>query len=250
MPVLPIVSGALRSAAAGRRPANTIRRAIVVCGATGVVVAAAAATAEPALAGIIGSEPGNVKFSPASGSVQLQPTWSTKDGCPTSNRQSAQMSIFDPDGRFLSHISPVAYDVNGAFSGSLDGTLAAILRWAQVRNGKSLEFVIGCYSQVGGTGSVVWLQSTSVTLSSDGNSYTSSVPSGQQVTPTGPGAIGSDPGAAPGASAAAAAAAAAAHAGAGIGTPALAGLVTGSCALAAGIAGVLWYRRRDRSRLM
>jgi hypothetical protein len=244
-----IHSGALRDATARSLTTRTIRRAIVLLGAIGALVAAAAMTAGPALAGVIGSEPGNVKFSPASGGTQLQPTWRTTDGCPEGNRQSAQMAIFTPGGKFLSLISPVAYDVNNAFGGTLDGTLAAILSWAQVGHGGSLEFVVGCYSQTAGTGSVKWLQSTSVTLSSDGSSYTSSTPSGQQVTPTGPGANGTNPGAAVGASAAAAAAVAQAGGG-GLGAGALAGLIAGACAVAAGAAGFVWYRRRNRSRLM
>jgi hypothetical protein len=151
------------------------------------------------------------------------------------------MAIFSSSGRFLSLISPVAYGVSKPFSGTLDGTVAAILRFAQVRNGASLEFAVGCYSQVGGTGTVKWTQSTRVTLSSAGSSYTSSAPSGQHISASGPNANGTNQG--PGTSVSSAA-------GGGLSAPALAALVAAACALVAGIAGVIWYRRRDRSRLM
>jgi hypothetical protein len=211
----------------------------MLVGVIGMTAGTVALSAGPAWAGGVGSEPGNVKFSPASGAIESQPTWSTTDACPEGNRASAQLAIFSQSGQFLSLISPVAYGVSKPFSGTLDGTLAAILRFAKVDSGKSLEFVVGCYNQVGGTGSVKWIQSTQVTLSSSGGSFTTSAPSGQQITPTGPHANGNQ-----GQGVASSAASG------GLGAPALAGLVAGACALVAGIAGVIWYRRRERSRLM
>jgi hypothetical protein len=211
----------------------------MLLGVTGVAAGTVALSAGPAWAGGVGSEPGNVKFSPASGAIESQPTWSTTDACPEGNRASAQLAIFNQSGQFLSLISPVAYGVSKPFSGTLDGTLAAILRFAHVDSGNSLEFVVGCYNQVGGTGSVKWIQSTQVTLSSTGSSFTTSAPSGQQITPTGPHAGGNQ-----------GQGVANSAAGAGLGALALTGLIAGPVAMLAAIAGFIVYRRRDASRLM
>jgi hypothetical protein len=204
-------------------------------------------TAGPALAGV-GSEPGHLKFSPASGGTVTTPTWSTSDGCPTGYQGSAQMAIFNVKGTLLSSISNVAYTVQGPFSGELDGSVGAILQFAHVPDGGSLEFTIGCYSMIGAAGKFVWVQSTLVTLSSDGKSYSTSAPSGQWTTSASNLAKG--PLAGPNGGSDHQLGVPAPPGGGGIGAPALAGLVAGPCALAAGIAGVIWYRRRDRSRLM
>ena len=250
MSVTHIILGALPGATARLRTATTGRRAVLVLGAIGMVAGAAVMTAGPALAGV-GSEPGNVKFNPASGATKLTPTWSTNDGCPSGYQGSAQLAIFNENATLLSAISGVAYSVKGPFSGELDGNLKAILRFAKVPNGGSLEFAVGCYSAEGATGKVDWLQSTLVTLSSDGTSYSTSTPSGQWAASSsnqakGPlagvgisaGTNNAGPGVNP------------TNAGGGMGAPAEAALIAGACALAAGSAGYVWYRRRNRSRLM
>jgi hypothetical protein len=160
------------------------------------------------------------------------------------------LAIFTENATLLSAISGVAYNVKGPFSGELDGNLGAILRFARVRNGGSLEFAVGCYSAEGATGKVDWLQSTLVTLSSDGTSFSTSTPSGQWAASSSNQAKG--PLAGVGISAGTN------HAGPGVnpinaggmGAPAEAALIAGACALAAGAAGYVWYRRRNRSRLM
>jgi hypothetical protein len=226
----------------------TIRHAIFLLSAIGMIAGVAITTAAPALAGV-GSEPGNLKFKPASGATALTPTWSTTDGCPTGYRGSAQMSVFTTGGMFLSSISNVAYDVTSSFSGTLDGKISAILRFAHVHDGGSLEFVVGCYSQIGGTGKFKWLQSTLVTVSSDGESYTTGAPGGQQGSTSGQAAATSATNNA-GGTAVSNTSASGAYASGGLGAPALAGLIAAACALVAGTAGFVWYRRRNRSRLM
>jgi hypothetical protein len=242
----------VRGARARCRYITTIRYARVLLGAIGVIGAigvAAVTTAAPALAGV-GSEPGNLRFDPAGGATSLTPTWSTTDGCPAGYRGSAQMSIFTTGGRFLSSISNVAYNVTGSFKGTLDGTMSAILRFANVHNGGSLQFVVGCYSQIGGTGTSRWLQSTVVTLSSDGNSYTTSTPSGQQGSTSGGQAGGISAANSAGGAEASNASAAGTHTGSDMSALAVVALVAAACALVAGTAGYIWHRRRDRSRLM
>jgi hypothetical protein len=245
MPLSRIVSSALCDATARWKRGTTIRRAILVLGMMAMTVGAAALSAAPALASV-GSEPGNLIFSPGDGPTTLAPTWSTTDGCPAGHQGSAQMAIFNGHGVLLSRISPVAYNVTHPFKGTLDGTIDAILRYAQVAKGGTLEFAVGCYSRVGGTGAVQWMQSDVVTLSSSGTSFTSSSPGGQQGSSSGQSGGSSSSALNLGANTGGATSAAG-----GGGSSALAAWLGGAAALVVAIVAVIWIRRRqDRSRLM
>jgi hypothetical protein len=153
----------------------------------GMTTGAALATAGLALAAN-GSQPGNLILSPASGAATSTPTWSTTDGCPAGHQGSAEVSEFKPDGTFASRISVTDNSgLTAAFRGTFDGNIGAMLRVTGVTHGGSVEFAVGCYSSEGGTGSVVFVQSTMVTLSANGSSYTTSSSSGSPsptATPT------------------------------------------------------------------
>jgi hypothetical protein len=251
MRVTQIVSNSPHSESARCRTASRIRRAALVLGAIGMMAGTAVVTAGPALASV-GSEPGNVRFSPASGATKLTPTWSTTDGCPAGYRGSAQMSIFTAGGKFLSSISDVAYTVTTSFSGKLDGSMAAILKFAHVPRNGTLEFVIGCYSQEAATGSFKWMQSIDVTLSSDGTSYTTSSPAAGSSS-GGSTSGSSNSGSAGGQQGSNGQAVSSTNAAntSGISSRAEVGLIGGSCVVVLALAGLAWrYRRRNRSRLM
>lgn len=189
MPVIQGVPSAARQAIVRWRAASRIRRGALLLGVAGMTVGAGLLTAGFAWAAT-GSQPGNLILSPGSGLATLTPTWSTTDGCPSGFQGSAEMSEFKPDGSLASRISPaVNSGLTAAFGGTLDGSIGALLRFAGVTGGETAEFAIGCYNQGGATGSVEFVQSTFVTLSSDGSSYStsSSGPSGSPsptVTPT------------------------------------------------------------------
>jgi len=248
MSVTQIISGALRDVTARWRTARTIRRAVLLLAVIGTMAGVAVATAGPSLADV-GSQPGNLILRPGSGAASLTPTWSTTDGCPAGYRGSAVISMLTPHGRFISLISSTAYGLTKAFGGTLDGSMAALLHFAHVKNGGTLEFAVGCYTQVGGTGHYTYIQSTIVTLSSSGTSYTTSSPSassssstgqqgytsgsagsGQQTTTRAPGALAADT--------------------SGMGSTGEAALIAGLCVLAIAASAFVWHRRRDRSRLM
>lgn len=247
MSVTRIISGALRDVTATWRPARTIRRAVLPLAVIGLMAGSAVVTAGPALADV-GSQPGNLILRPASGAANLTPTWSTTDGCPAGYRGSAVISMFTSRGKFLSLISSTAYGLTKAFGGTLDGSMAAILRFAQVKAGGTLEFAVGCYTQVGATGHYKYIQSTIVTLSSSGTSYKTSSPSassstgqqqgyssgsassGQQAPDHEAGTLASDT--------------------SGMGSTGEAALIAGLCVLAIAAGAFVWHRRRDRSRLM
>jgi hypothetical protein len=242
-----ITPSAPLDATARRRAGATIRRAVLRAGAVGIVAAAAMVITVPAFATVAGSGSGNLTFSPASGATNQTPTWSTNSGCPAGYQGSAQVSIFKPDGTFLSSISNVAYNVTNSFSGKLDGSMSAILKFADVSSGGAIDFVVGCYSQVGATGSFTWVDSTRVTVSSGGTSYTTAALSASQTSTSGlpAGTAGS------GSINAQRVAATNTADTSGLGSGALAGLIAGPCVLLAAVAGFIVYRRRqDRSRLM
>jgi hypothetical protein len=124
------------------------------------------------------SASGNLILSPASGATTLRPAWSTTDGCPAGHQGSAQMSEFNTNGTLASRISPAVANVTKAFSGTLDGKISALLGVTDIKKGGTVKFEVGCYSLEGGTGSVEFVQSTLVTLSSSGTSYATKSSSG------------------------------------------------------------------------
>ncbi len=216
------------------------------------MVAGTGMTTGSALASVA-SQPGSLLFRPATGALTLTPTWTTSNGCPAGYRQSAQMSLFTANGKFLSRISPAVYTVTTAFTGTLDGSMGQILHFARVADGGTIEFAIGCYTQVGGTGQVTWIQSAIVTLSSTGNSYTassnSSGASGSLSTQEVPGSSGGSQGSGSGQGQSVATTTTADSSG--MNSAAEAGLIAGCCAVVVAIIGFVLYRRRqDRSRLM
>jgi hypothetical protein len=226
---------------------------VLVLGVISLTAGTAAMSAGPALASV-GTEPGNVKLSPASGDGTLTPAWSTTDGCPAGYRGSAQMAEFTPGGRLISRISPTVAVVTTAFRGTLDGTIGAILRETLVRKGSTVVFAVGCWSLEGGTGKVKYIQSTNVTYSSTGTAYTTSSPkdgtaassAGGQGSTSGSsgGQQGSTSGNGQSVSAIDTANTSSMNAGA------LAALISAGCLLVLGVGGYAWHRRRDRSRLM
>jgi hypothetical protein len=142
-----------------------------MAGATtaGLLITATAAQA------VTGSEPGNLSLSPAQGATTLTPTWSTTDGCPTGFQTSAVLFALNSDGSIGSSISPTVASPTAAFSGTLLGSVGELISLStDVTSGGTDQWVVGCFSGPGGTGNVEYTQSVFVTLSSDGNSFTTS----------------------------------------------------------------------------
>src|SRR5215472_10977824 len=86
--------------------AGRLRRGAVLLGVVGLTAGAAVMTAGSALAAV-GSQPGNLVLTPASGATTLQPTWATTTGCPAGNQGSAEISDFTTSGTAISRISVV-----------------------------------------------------------------------------------------------------------------------------------------------
>jgi WD40 repeat protein len=123
---------------------------------------------------------GELTLSPASGPVSSTPTWSTLEACPADYQGSAALYEVDTDGEVVGPISPVVTDVASPFSGTLlaGDTMASVLALSDVTDGESIQWGVGCSASADGTGGFVIVQSTDVTLSPDGSSYTTSCTGG------------------------------------------------------------------------
>jgi hypothetical protein len=121
----------------------------------------------------LGTDPGGVALSPASGAVSGTPTWSTNTACPSGFRGSAVFRAVKPDGTTFS-ISAATNEVTAPFHGTLQGPISEIKSVAGVANGGSQEFVVVCFSGDSLTGTSHPDMDTFITYSANGTSYTTS----------------------------------------------------------------------------
>jgi hypothetical protein len=170
--------------------AGRLRRGAVILGVAGLTAGAAVMTAGSALAGV-GSQPGNLSLSAATGALNTTPTWSTTDGCPTGFQGSAQLAEFDTNGNLISRISPTVASVTTAFSGTLDGNVGALMATVNgsgqggitASNPGTEEWAVGCWTLAGATGSVEYTQSLFISIAAGATTYTTSS-TGPVVTAT------------------------------------------------------------------
>jgi hypothetical protein len=163
--------------------AGRLRRGAVLVGVVGLTAAAGLLMAGSALAGV-GSGPGQLALNPTTGALTSTPTWATTTACPTGFQGSAQLAEFNTSGTLVSRISPAVAGVTAPFSGTLDGSVGALLNEGGISASApgTLEFAAGCWSGTGGTGTVSYVQSTFVTATAAGNYTTSST--GPVITAT------------------------------------------------------------------
>jgi hypothetical protein len=147
--------------------------------AGGLLFTAAAAQA------VTGSGPGQLVLNPASGATSLTPTWSTTTACPSGFQTSAVLFALNSDGSVGSSISPTVAAPTAPFSGTLLGNIGSLISLGtNVTAGGTSQFVVGCFAGAGGTGAESLVQSTFVTLSANGTSYTSSATAPAGPVPT------------------------------------------------------------------
>jgi hypothetical protein len=136
-----------------------------------------------ALAAGVGTEPGSLSLSAATGALSSTPTWSTTDGCPANFQGSAQLAEFDGSGNLISRISPaVGVGITSAFSGSLDGPVGPLLATINgsgqggitASNPGTEEWAVGCWSLAGATGSSCYSQSLFVSIAAGATTYSTS----------------------------------------------------------------------------
>ena len=238
------------------RTAGSVRQGALVLAATGLtlgasLLSAGAASAAPASAH--GSQPGRLVLSPASGAANLAPTWSTTDGCPAGFQGSAQLSEFNTNGSYASAISSVLAGPTTAFHGTVLGNVGALLGVTNIKNSGTVEFAIGCYAGPATSGRVKYIQSTFLTISSTGKSFSTSSTPPRSATGLQPSTTANSQqasGSATGHSSASGQADSAYATKASSSTPLEAGLIAGACGLVIAILGIARHRRRDRSRLI
>jgi hypothetical protein len=139
----------------------------------GVLLGVWAAQGAQGAQAALGTDPGGVTLSPASGAISSMPTWSTNTACPSGFRGSAVFRAVKPDGTTFS-ISMATNQVTAAFHGTLQGPISEIKTLAGVPNGGSQEFVVICFSGDSLTGTSHPDMDTFITYSANGTSYTTS----------------------------------------------------------------------------
>lgn len=155
-----------------------LKRSAALAGIVGASVTAALLVPASAQAATpIGSEPGHLTFTPASGPTATKPNWATTDGCPTGFTTSAVLRIVKDDGTtasFSTVQNSATVDLTAPFSGTTLGTFAAAENTFKMVGGHTYEFVVFCFNGPGATGDDETVQSTFLTLSADAASYTTS----------------------------------------------------------------------------
>jgi Bacterial Ig-like domain (group 3) len=135
----------------------------------------------------VGKDPGAVTLSPASGSVNSSPTWSTSQACATGFQGSAVFRIEESNGTTFS-ISGTIASVTAPFSGTLLDPISTIATSLPpgIPDGGTAELVVYCFSGASLTGTSDPEMSTFLTISADGTTYSTSAspPAGTATTTT------------------------------------------------------------------
>jgi hypothetical protein len=121
----------------------------------------------------VGTEPGDVTLTPASGPQSDTPTYQTSVGCNAGFQGSAVLRIEEPSGGTFS----LAGGVNGTagtFGGTLLGPISEIASAAGLEDGVPAEMVVYCFSGDSETGSSDPEMDEWLTVTADGNYSTSS----------------------------------------------------------------------------
>jgi hypothetical protein len=177
--------------------AGRLRRGAAALGVLGLTAGAALMTAGSAAQAAVGTMPGDLQLvnagtpipTPGSGALSLQPTWDTigtPAGCPTGFQAAANIEEYTTAGAKVSLISPnVTAGLTAAFSGTLDGTVGALLNFAgfNATTPGTVEWVVQCWSGAGGTGTAVQEQDLFVSVAAGATTFTTSA-AGPTLTPT------------------------------------------------------------------
>jgi hypothetical protein len=133
----------------------------------------------------LGTQPGGVSLSPASGSTTGTVTYSST-ACPSGYQGSGLLRIVDPATGGLSNLARVNLSVASPFTGTL---FADVLKVEATQvfpdlAGARAEIVMYCFSGPSATGSSEPVQDTYVTISADGATYSESSNGGSQPPAT------------------------------------------------------------------
>jgi hypothetical protein len=127
--------------------------------------------------GPVGSQPGKLVLSPASGSTSVSPTWHTADACPVGYQNSAQLDAAmygsKTNFQFISGTynpgnSPIASGQHLQF----DSSVSEIQQVTKTPNGHTDMWVLRCAALNSGLGNREFVQYVLVHISADGKTYT------------------------------------------------------------------------------
>jgi len=136
-----------------------------------MTLAACGSSGHPTAAhGGVGSQPGKLRLSPATGPSTSTPTWSTTTACPTGVQGSAVLYALNENGSIGSQIGAGTQTaVTAPFGGSLIGKVGALISLGtDVPVGTPDEWAVGCFASTTGTGTPTWAQTTFVTVTAGG----------------------------------------------------------------------------------
>lgn len=142
----------------------------------------------------VGTQPGHLTFSPATGTSTTVPTWNTDEACPAGLPFASLDLVYSdsttaaPD---INGIGATSVGATGPISGALllnNTPLASFLSKALpafggYKAGQTAEAVVLCSSGTGGTGTTQYFQDEFITLTAAGGYTTSSTPPAGPVTP-------------------------------------------------------------------
>jgi Bacterial Ig-like domain (group 3) len=163
-----------------------LKRTAVLLGAGALVAGASVLGATQAHASL-GAQPGDLSFSPSSGAVTTSGiTYSTTTACPAGNNGSGIVRLIDPGNPNTesdsTNLSAVNNSVTVPFSGTFNTTFSVIEQIFADTVGATSEVAVYCFSGPSATGTAVVEQSTFVSISADGSTYTET--SSGPATPT------------------------------------------------------------------
>jgi len=159
-----------------------LKRTAVMVGVGSLIAGASVlgATQAHAAAPVLGTQPGGVTLSPASGSTTATITYNST-ACPSGFQGSGELLIVDPatggptSGQ--SALAAVNNSVAAPFSGTLFDQalfLEATAIFPDIAGGPAAEMVMACFSGPSATGNESFVQDEFVTITADGSSYTTS----------------------------------------------------------------------------
>jgi len=150
---------------------SRLGRTALVLGLTGGMLGGVGTAAAQAAG--VGSLPGAVSLSPASGPISgTSPTWATTVGCNAGFQGSAVFKAILPSGQTFS-ISAGTNTVANSFSGTLNLSLTQIQSLSGLSSGGSQELVVYCFSGASQTGTSDPEMSTFITYNTNGTYSTS-----------------------------------------------------------------------------
>jgi len=161
-----------------------LKRIAVLLGA-GTLVAGAALLGAAQANAAVGTQPGALVISPATGTTTATGLmYRTTTACPGGHHGSGVVRLVDPGTGATANASQVNNSVATPFSGSLNATFAQLAGVFPDIKGHTAELAVYCFPSPSAVGPPIAVQATFVTINPAGNHYSISSNGGTTATPT------------------------------------------------------------------